>query len=325
MRVGILFPDEDSFYGKMGAEIFEAYPEVRKLYQKLRLYARLDLRNTLIYENEPKQWSETEKKLAVLATQVALYQCWFETYKNKPVVFLGNGVGVLSALVCAETISLRRTVRMLKKDNWLLPRTARLEGNVFMCSYRSVLTDPSVLRIQRLSVEEEMYQGIYLYTQHADLDSVIEIGPDKKYTEALCRLYPQTRPVFAYFDDAQDRAFALESLQYRKHFNNLYAAKRMLGIAAATQNHQQSTEADEKIAAAYQALKTYVDELVKKQSMGRDAFVSEYDFDLCVGQLNEILTLKQVPEQEIRARILSLRNEIATDLCPQFSRWFSAP
>ncbi len=323
MRVGIVFPDEASFYGKMGSEIFETYPEVRKLYQKLKSYAGLDLRNALIYENEPRAWSDTEKKIAVLATQVALYRCWFETYKNKPIVFFGNGVGVLSALVCAETISLKNAVRMLKKDNWLLPRTAHLDGNVFMCSYRSVLTDPSVLRIQRLSVDEAMYQGIYLYTQHADLDSVIEIGPDKKYTEALCGLYPQTRPVFAYFDDAHDRAFVLESLSYRKHFNNLYAAKRMLGIAAATQNYQQSAEADEKIAAAYLSLKTYVDELVKKQSMGRDAFVSEYDFELCVGQLNEILTLKQVPEQEIRARILALRNEIATDLCPQFSRWFS--
>ena len=168
MRVGILFPDEASFYGKMGAELYETYPEIRKLYQKLKLYARLDLRNTLIYENEPKQWSETEKKLAVLATQVALYQCWLETYKNKPIVFFGNGVGVLSALVCAGTVSLSKAVHMLRKDNWLLPRTAHLDGNVFMCSYRSVLTDPSVLRIQRLSVDEAMYQGIYLYTQHAE-------------------------------------------------------------------------------------------------------------------------------------------------------------
>ena len=323
MRVGVLFPDEASFYGKMGSEIYENFPEVKKLYQKVKLYARLDLRNSLIYETEPKQWSETEKKLAVLATQVALYQCWFETYKNKPIVFFGNGVGVLSALVCAGTISLQRAIHMLKKDNWLLPRTAHLDGNVFMCSYRSVLTDPSVLRIQRLSVDEAMYQGIYLYTQHADLDSVIEIGPDKCYTAELCKLYPQTRPVFAYLDDAHDRAFVTENLCYRKHFNNLYAAKRMLGIAAATQNYQHGAEANEKIATAYLSLKTYVDEMMKKQSMGRDAFVSEYDFDLCVNQLSEILTLKQVPEQEIRERILQLRNEIASDLCPNFSRWFS--
>lgn len=323
MRVGILFPDEASFYGKMGSEIYENFPEVKKLYQKMKLLMGLDLRNALIYENEPKQWNETEKKLAVLATQVALYQCWFDTYKNKPIVFFGNGVGVLSALVCAGTISLQKAAQMIRKDNWLLPRTVHLDGSVFMCSYRSVLTDPSVLRIQRLSVDEAMYQGIYLYTQHADLDSVIEIGPDKRYTKALQELYAQTRPVFAYFDDAQDRAFALENLLCHKHFNNLYAAKRMLGIAAATQNYYQGADADEKISAAYSALKTYVDEMMKKQSMGRDAFVSEYDFYLCVNQLNEILTLKQVPLQEIRERILALRNEIASDLCPHFSRWFS--
>ena len=65
MRVGVLFPDEASFYGKMGSEIYENFPEVKKLYQKVKLYARLDLRNSLIYETEPKQWSETEKKLGM--------------------------------------------------------------------------------------------------------------------------------------------------------------------------------------------------------------------------------------------------------------------
>jgi [acyl-carrier-protein] S-malonyltransferase len=168
-----------------------------------------------------------------------------------------------------------------------------------------------------------MYQGIYLYAQHADLDTVIEIGPDKRYTTELRKMYEQTRPVFAYFDTAEDRAFVLENLFYRKHFNNLYAAKRMLGIAAATQNYNQSTEGDEKIVAAYLALKTYVDEMMKKQSMGRDAFVSDYDFNLCVDQLKDILTLKQVPTQEVQARILDLRNEIAFDLCPSFAPWFS--
>ena len=323
MRVGVLFPDEASFYEKMGSEIYENYPEVRKLYDKMKFHTKLDLRNTLIYDNESKDWSETEKKLAVLVTQVALYQCWFDTYKNKPIVFFGNGVGVLSALVCAGTITLQRAVHMVRKDNWALPRMTHLDGSVFMCSYRSALTDPSVLRIQRLTVDENMYQGIYLYAQHAELDTVIEIGPDKRYTTELQKMYAQTKPVFSYFDDRKDRAFALENLFYRKHFNNLYAAKRMLGIAAATQNYNQTTEADEKFVAAYLALKTYVDEMMKKQSMGRDAFVSEYDFNLCVNQLSDILDSKKVPVQEIQDRILSLRNEIALDLCPHFSRWFT--
>ncbi len=323
MRVGVLFPDEGSFYEKMGSELYENTPEVRKLYDRLRSSAKLDLRNALIYDNQDKQWTEAEKKLAVLLTQVALYQCWSGTYKDKPIVFFGNGVGVLSALVCAGTVSIQKAVRMLRKDNWVLPRTARLDGSVFMCSNRSALTDPSVLRIQRLTVDENTYQGIYLYAQHAELDTVIEIGPDKRYTTELQGMYETGKPVFAYFDDRADRAFALENLYYRKHFNNLYAAKRMLGIAAATQNYNRSTEADEKIVAAYVALKTYVDEMMKKQSMGRDAFVSEYDFDLCVNQLSDILESKRVPAQEVRHRILALRNEIATDLCPHFSRWFS--
>ena len=323
MRVGVLFPDEASFYEKMGSEIYENYPEIRKLYDKMKFHTKLDLRNSLIYGNDPKEWTETEKKLAVLVTQVALYQCWSDTYKDKPIVFFGNGVGVLSALVCAGTITLQKAVHMVRKDNWVLPRTAHLDGSVFMCSYRSALTDPSVLRIQRLSVDENMYQGIYLYAQHADLDTVIEIGPDKRYTAELQKMYAHSRPVFSYFDDAEDRAFAMENLFYKKHFNNLYAAKRMLGIAAATQNYNQSAEGDEKLIAAYLALKTYVDEMMKKQSMGRDAFVSEYDFNLCVNQLSDILENKKVPAQEVCDRILDLRNEIASDLCPHFPKWFS--
>ena len=38
MRVGVLFPDEASFYDKMGAEIYENYPEIRKLYDKAKGY-----------------------------------------------------------------------------------------------------------------------------------------------------------------------------------------------------------------------------------------------------------------------------------------------
>lgn len=323
MRVGVLFPDEASFYEKMGSEIYENYPEVQKLYKKMKFYTKLDLKNSLIFQNNRIDWNDTERKIAVLLTQVALYRCWMDAYKKKPVVYFGNGVGVLSALVCAGTISLQRAVHMLRKDNWVLPRMAHLDGTVFMCSNRSALTDPSVLRIQRVVVDENMYQGIFLYAQHADLDSVIEIGPDKRYTVELQKMYRQERPVFAYFDDANDRAFALENLFYKKHFNNLFTAKRMLGIAVATQNYNMNNDADEKIISSYLALKTYVDEMMKKQSMGRDAFVSEYDFNLCVSQLNDILDYKKVPMAEIQARILGLQNEVASDLSTAFARWFS--
>lgn len=322
MRVGVLFPDETSFYQKMGSEIYENYPDVQKLYQKMKFFAKLDLRNTLIYENEEIEWNEIRKKVAVLMTQVAFYQCWFDTYKTKPIAFFGNGVGVLSALVCAGTITLQKAISMIRKDNWVLPRMAHLDGSVFMCSTRTALTDPSVLRIQRLVLDDNMFQGIYLYAQHADLDSVVEIGPGKRYTMELQQMYHESRPVFANFDDPTDRAFAMENLIYKKHFNNLYAAKRMLGIAAATQNYCEGNEADEKIIASYQALKTYVDEMVKKQHMGRDAFVSEYDFSLCVNQLNEILQFKKVPVEEIQNRILGLQNETASDLRSVFAKWF---
>lgn len=321
MRVGVLFPDENSFYPRMGLEIFENRAEVKKLYDSMRLSAKLDLRNQLIYENEPKEWTEIEKKLAVLLTQVAFYQCWFETYKLKPIVYFGNGVGVLSALVCAGTISIRRAISMIRKDNWALPRWIHLDGSVFMCSTRTALTDPSVLRIQRLLVDDNMYQGIYRYAQHADLDSVVEIGPDKCYTQELQAQYPGAKPVFAYLDDRNDPAFMLENLYYKKHFNNLYAAKRMLAMAAATQNYCQSGENDDKIVLSYNALKTYVDEMMKKQHMGRDAFVSEYDFNLCVNQTKEVIRFKKVPQQELRYRVLLLQNEIASDLSTVFSEW----
>ncbi len=323
MRVGVLFPDESSFYEKMGIEIFENYPEVQKLYRQMRLFSGMDLKETLIYQHKQLEWNETEKRIAVLLTGVALYRVWYDRYKIKPLVFYGNGVGVLSALVCAGTIKLPMAIRMLRKDNWVLPRRIRLDGSVFMCSAKSALTDPSVLRIQRLVKDDGMLQGIIRYAQHADLDSIVEIGPDCRYTMELRRACDEEKPVFAFLDTANDPAYILESFAYKKHFNNLYAAKRMLGIAAATQNYSNS-ENDEKIVNSYHALKAYVDEMQKKQVSGRDAFVSEYDFGLCVSQLNDILRYKCVSREEVQKRILLIQNEIAIDLKTVFHEWFRA-
>ncbi len=321
MRVGVLFPDEEAFYPKMGLEIYENYPEVQKLYHKMKFSSKLDMKNALIYEQASVSWNETEKRVAVLLTSVAFYQTWFDLYKVKPIVFFGNGVGVLSALVCAGTISLSTAIRMIRKDNWELPRTAHLDGSVFMCSSRTALTDPSVLRIQRLVKDDNIYQGIVRYSQHADLDSVIEIGPDRSYTTELLRVSEEEKPIFAYLDTASDQNYILDSLKNKKHFNNLYAAKRMLGIAAATQNYSNSSN-DDKILMAYNSLRSYVDEMKKKQFSGRDAFVSEYDFSLCVGQLNDILRYKCVSREEVQQRIRLIQNEIASDLSAAFHDWF---
>ncbi len=311
MRFGVVFPNETSFYQKMGAEIFENYPSVQKLYQKLRNKAGLDLKRSLIYEQEAVDWNETNRALAVLLTSVAFYQTWAECHGFKPTAFYGSGVGILSALVCAGTLPISKAVSMIRKKK--MPPFTHLDCKVFSgVEYNA----ENLIALHTEKPQNEI-ESILRFAQ--DLDCVIEIGPNCIFTPLLRNAAVERKCLFVYLDDPNDNAVILENFEYRKHFNYLYAARRTLGIAAATQNYG---EDDEQIVAAYMAVKAFVDHALKKQYMGQSVRIGEYDLKLCVDQLKIILRLKKTPKEEVIHRILALENETALPLRSYFTEWF---
>ncbi len=315
MRFGVIFPNEASFYHKMGAEIFENYPSVQKLYQKMS--KTIDLKRTLIYEQTEHNWDDTSKALAVLLTSVSFYRVWKETYQLKPTVLIGSGVGALSALVCAGTLSVSSAVGMICKKSLKLPPFSQPDGSVFACGKR--LNDAAAVQALKKSPNE--VETILHCVEEERLDCVIEIGPNNLITKALREAAPNGAQ-FVSLDDPNDNAVILENFEYSKHFNYLYGARRMLAIAAATQNHNSDDENDEQIISAYLAVKAFVDEALKKQYSGHGLHIGAYDLKLCADQLKIILRCKETPNEEVQARIIALENEIALPLRAQFAQWF---
>ena len=325
MKLGVFFPDESSFYEKMGAEIFENYPAVQRLYEKAKKTARLDMKKSLIYAQTETAWDDTSKRIAVLLTSVAFYQTWYACYRVKPEVLLGNGVGLLSALVCAGTLTLADAVRMVRKREWKLPPFVKPDGTVLSCSCGKPLADAAALQTELHWCRDERAETEELLHYAADfgVDCLLEIGPNDCYTRAFQKAAPEAKTVFAYLDTANDNGYILESFEYRKHFNNLYAAKRMLGIAACTQNYNDGTECDERIMVAYNALHAYLDEVRRKRQTGAEPIVSDFDLQLCIDQLKQILREKKTPHAEVWQRVLMLQNETAMELQHCFAEWFS--
>ncbi len=311
MRFGVVFPNETSFYQKMGAEIFENYPSVQKLYQKLAKKSGLDLKRSLIYEQEKADWNETNRALAVLMTSVAFYQTWAECHSLKPSAFYGSGVGILSAHVCAGTLPISKAVSMIR--NKKMPPFTNLDGKVFSA------VEYNEENLMPLHTEKPQNEVESILRFAEDLDCVIEIGPNCIFTPLLRNAAAEGKCLFVHLDDPNDNAVILENFEYRKHFNYLYAARRTLGIAAATQNY--GTD-DDQLVAAYAAVKAFVDDALKKQYMGQSVRIGEYDLKLCIDQLKIILRIKKTPKEEVIHRISALENETALPLRSYFTEWF---
>lgn len=325
MRLGMIFPDAAAFYRKMGMEIFENYPDVKKLYQKAKSAAQLDMKKSLIYEQTEGVWDEKTKNIAVLLTSVGFYRTWYERYKITPKVFFGNGVGVLSALVCAGTISVSNAIRMIRKDSWKLPLGKKADGKVYVISSGKTIDEDEREPEARYNVPfgERQIQMLLQYAWDEEIDSILEIGPNNGYTKVLEKFGPYEGIQIAYLDDSNDNAYILENFEYRKHFNHLYVVRRLLGVAAATQNHNGTDEEkNTQIVESYNMLRAYIDDMLKKEYMGKDASVSDYDLQLCVEELKKILRLKGTPAHEVQQRVLGIENETLVPLQQYFEEWF---
>lgn len=314
MRLGIIFPNERSFYTGMGAEIYDNFPEVRKIYKEAERITKINFKSGLIYEQDVFEWDKRARRIAVLLTSIAHFEAWRSTYKIEPQALLGDEIGFLSACVCAGSIPLEKAIRMICSDDW----------KCCLMMYKRKNDGYKVLGTASECVSGKLDAGDYIeYAVEANLECLLEIGPDCLLTKAINNVVCKDKPMAVYFDISSDREFALENLEYHKYFNYRYAVRRILGIAVATQNYNESTDNDALIYDSYSALKLYNDDIRTKERRGMFVLVKEGDVDLCVNELNLIFKYKKVPKSEIQDRIELLQNETAIDFKSKFAEWFN--
>lgn len=80
MRIGVMFPSEESFYEGMARELFENYDSVKKLFEKTKRISGVDLKGAVIYGTSRTKWNFITRSVAVLTASVAMYRLWEDIY-----------------------------------------------------------------------------------------------------------------------------------------------------------------------------------------------------------------------------------------------------
>jgi len=104
-RVAFMFPGQGSQAVGMGKEFYDAYPQVKELYDQANNLLNRDIKE-IIFSGPEETLTETENtQPALLLTSIAIHQILL-TEGVQPVMTLGHSLGEYSALVAAGTLSL---------------------------------------------------------------------------------------------------------------------------------------------------------------------------------------------------------------------------
>ena len=115
MKHWILFPDEGGFYLGMGRELYEMEKEYRSYCRSAEKKLGLPLHRAVFYRQMPYPAHLPERQAAVMVLSLANFQHFRRTYPQADKLMLcGRGMGLLSALVAAEALTLSAAVGRLR-------------------------------------------------------------------------------------------------------------------------------------------------------------------------------------------------------------------
>ena len=322
MRIGVMFPSEESFYEGMARELFENYDSVKKLFEKTKRISGVDLKGAVIYGTSRTKWNFITRSVAVLTASVAMYRLWEDIYSVSPVCYIGDGVGMLSALVCAGDVSFESALRFIMDSSEKFKAFLRPSGKVisyfddgFLTGRKDISASAKVCLNAKMDVEK-----LEIVCQKHQIDCMIEIGPGCRYTDLLGK----DKEVFlVYLDHPEDQNYILENFEYGKHFNNAYILKKILGIAVCTQNFNDGEGYEEEVVAPYNKVYSLVEKYNRDRLQNSAADISDGEVDESVSLLKKILRFKMTPKEEVQKRIEMLQNETAVDFRPKFKDFFA--
>jgi hypothetical protein len=289
MKLIFHFPDDTAFFPGIGRDVYENFPEIRKQLNRLRLFARVDVKE-FIYPENKEEWSKDTKNLAVLISCAAIYTAWSRKTGFTADLMYGKDIGGICALVCKRKLSLLHAVRRVRSGKMSNPFYIS-ESDCIHDSYSKTLEDNVIID--------------FFMPQNQSIEEI-----QRKHTEGL----------HIYLDDPQDSSFVLDNILEKKLFNYLYASRRLQGIAVACQNHAESPQAFELVDTAYKELSEKVRTGLKNQHENGET-VDEQFFIECTGLLERILEAKKVDKNDVSGQLLRLQNETAINMRQYLGTW----
>ncbi len=305
MKLWILFPHEEAFYPGMGRELYEMEGEYRSFCKKAERKLDLPLHSSVFYQEKPFPTHLSERRGAVMVVSLANFHHFRRTYPHGPeLILMGQGMGLLSALVAAEALTPEAAVGRLRGK----PLTARQikapKLPVYGCSTDHV-------DFTELKEKQEILSAIDRALQQNDaLELPIEypcldIGPGRVCFDML----PQA--VIARLDEPGDPQYIWAGFQCKRLWNRDYCAKRLFGIMASTPNDNDNCDGNR-----LDAQEKEIRDLLKPLFAPEPQSLSEEAYLRCVELLRENFAEKHTPPEEIALRFRLLEQETLISIPP---------
>lgn len=315
MNLVIIFPNEDSFYRKMGLEVYENYEIYRNLFNETSKSTKIRLKDTLIYENIPYEWDVVSKRVAVLLTSIGFYRIWKDKYQMEGKQFVGYGTGYLAALVCegilkeSDAIEMLHTKRVNPKvlSGQTISRTWCLSKGTLPQSEQDILEEIEYCLCQ-------IPDSCRLNSLLKNFDDILlEIGPDNRIAK---KFNNRDKLIIGWLDRKNDNCYILENFQQQKFLNRQFAVRKILANIVGTQNYNPEESSQDIVMRCYVEVRRILDDSLR----GGTNQISDNDWFLCMRCLRDNFVAKNVPEDEINIRLNKLENETLIDFRGEYKK-----
>lgn len=127
-KLAIIFPGQGSQYIGMGKPAYEAHASIRSLFDQASHLLQLDFKH-LCFEGQAAELNRTENtQPALLLCSVAAYQVFRKQTGLTPAWLAGHSLGELSALVCAEALSVDDGLQLARARGLAMANCTRNEA-----------------------------------------------------------------------------------------------------------------------------------------------------------------------------------------------------
>ncbi len=119
MKIGFIFPGQGAQSVGMGKDLYEAYDEVKQVYEKVSKISGVDIAKITFEGPETELFQTKNTQLAILTMSIAI----LEILKKKEIVpeyAAGLSLGEYSALYCAEAFDFETVTKIVKKRGELM-------------------------------------------------------------------------------------------------------------------------------------------------------------------------------------------------------------
>lgn len=331
--VNILFPDQGIEYIGMGKSLYDCYPEVKQVFHQADKVLGYSLSNLIFYGKPDKLSKPSYSNPAIVTVGFAFYTLLKKHFNFRVNSFLGEGIGEISALACAEILSFSDAVLLAEKRGEMFKNSDYGEnGTLSMVNLRALSnTDDSeyfkLLTSKMKIAKKEQQDKVRLIRKECLIKAsdikenqvenwkqaiaqvsfssknFIDIGPGSSFFELVKAINPDLN--ICALDFQGDPYYSLSIFQDHTFFNNQYLLEKLAAVAVSSENKCfNEKKFKEGVVRPCNNLKMIIENISKKSKL-----VEDDDIKKAKEELITVLKTKGLSVDEINQRLKKIQDE----------------